>query len=199
MFTTLPSSLLCRCGIAALVSHHVPYTFTLKVLSKISSVNPSKSPCGTSVVHPALFTRMSRRPNFLMVSLIKRWPCAWSLMSACTYAPSVASAAATCCPASTDETELTTTCAPSSARRIAVDSPMPLEDPVTMATLPLSSLIRPRLDASANFAVDKPHQKQRDCRKHQPLQNRHVGLDVLPLIAQRSASADERSVPHSTA
>jgi len=84
MVTTLPSSLFRRCGIAALVSHHVPYTFTLNVLSKMSSVSPSRSPCGTSVVHPALLTRMSSRPNVFNVSSMRCWPCALSLMSACT-------------------------------------------------------------------------------------------------------------------
>src|SRR4029078_509961 len=43
-------------------------------------------------------------------------------------------------PASTDDDELTTTLAPSAARRWAVASPIPLDEPVTIATLPSSML-----------------------------------------------------------
>lgn len=48
---------------------------------------------------------------------------------------------ATADPASTDVDELTTTDAPSAESRRAVASPMPLDDPVTIAVLPLSSFV----------------------------------------------------------
>src|SRR5438445_2436032 len=68
---------------------------------------------------------------------------------------SVGSELATAVPASTDLAEQTTTRASSAARRRAVASPMPLDDPVTMATRPARSSIggqrrgRPRLRFSA--------------------------------------------------
>ena len=42
-------------------------------------------------------------------------------------------------PASTELAEFTTTCAPSSAKRCAVRSPIPLDEPVTIATIPENS------------------------------------------------------------
>src|ERR1700684_3373291 len=50
------------------------------------------------------------------------------------------SAAATACPAATEVEELTTTETPAAPSATATDSPMPLEEPVTMATLPCRSM-----------------------------------------------------------
>ena len=60
-------------------------------------------------------------------------------MSACTYSESVDRESDTAFPASTDDAEFTTTLAPRSASRRAVASPIPLDDPVTIATLPSSA------------------------------------------------------------
>jgi hypothetical protein len=58
-------------------------------------------------------------------------------------------AADTASPAATDEAELTTTVAPNSDRRRAVASPIPLDDPVTMATRLLNSGMRWRVPLTA--------------------------------------------------
>ena len=137
--TTQPSGLWRNSGIAAFVSHHVPNTFVRNVRSKISSVSASRSGCGTTVVHPALLTRMSRRPKRSTVASSRAWPDALSEMSACRYSDSPGSDLATAWPASTDDDELTTTAAPSSDSRRADASPIPLDDPVTIATRPSSS------------------------------------------------------------
>src|SRR6056300_484980 len=57
--------------------------------------------------------------------------------------------AATASPASTEFDELTTTVAPRSPRRRATASPIPLDEPVTIATLPESSPV-PMARASQN-------------------------------------------------
>ena len=93
------------------------------------------------MVHPALLTRMSSRPNRsigarnqvvalclvadvgLHVQRLGRQRIGHRL------------------PASTDDDELTTTFAPRLGRRRAVASPMPLDEPVTIATLPSSPSI----------------------------------------------------------
>ena len=67
MLTTWPSEASRRCGMACLVSHQVPKTFTEKVFSKISSVSASRSSWATTVVHPALLTSRSSRPKRSMV------------------------------------------------------------------------------------------------------------------------------------
>jgi hypothetical protein len=90
-------------------------------------------------VVPALFTSTSRRPCRSIVSSTMRRASSWSLMSPRTYDPPTSSATAR--PASTDEDELTTTCAPSAASARAIASPIPLDEPVTIATLPSSLLI----------------------------------------------------------
>ncbi len=84
MLTTWPSLDWRNSGIAALVSHQVPNTFTSKVLRKISSVSASRSVWGTTVVHPALLTNRSSFPNRSIVASSRCWPWALSLMSACT-------------------------------------------------------------------------------------------------------------------
>src|SRR4051794_39707659 len=56
-------------------------------------------------------------------------------MSACTYIESVGNESAIAVPASTDVAELTTTLTPRSASRRAAASPMPLDEPVTIATV----------------------------------------------------------------
>ena len=72
---------------------------------------------------------------------ISACPCAWSLMSACTYKASDGNDSATAVPAATEDDELTTTRHPSSDSLRAMASPMPLDEPVTIATLPSSSPI----------------------------------------------------------
>ena len=63
-------------------------------------------------------------------------------MSAWTYMESVGSSSASARPASTELDELTTTWAPASATWRATASPMPLVDPVTIATCPSNALIQ---------------------------------------------------------
>jgi len=60
-------------------------------------------------------------------------------MSACRYSELFGNDLATCSPASTDEDELTTTLAPSSLNRRAIASPIPEDEPVTIATFPANS------------------------------------------------------------
>ena len=91
-------------------------------------MSASRSAWSITVVQPALLTRMSSRPKCSIVRAISALPCAWSVMSACTYKVSVGSDSATASPASTDDAELTTTRHPSSASRRAVASPMPLDE-----------------------------------------------------------------------
>ena len=56
-----------RCGAAARAHRYAPFTLTSRVMSQISSVNASMSVIGTQRVIPALFTRISRRPNLSTV------------------------------------------------------------------------------------------------------------------------------------
>ena len=127
---------------AALVSDQVPNTFTSNVRRKISSVSASRSWWGTTVVQPcvvhedveatealdgaveqALHLRLDRRCR----------PARRATRSG--------SAIATASPASTEVALFTTTLAPSCERRRAIAAPMPLDDPVTMATFPSNSPI----------------------------------------------------------
>ena len=104
-------------------------------------------------------------------------PCAWSLMSACTYNDSVGSDSATAVPASTDDDELTTTFAPRSANRRAVASPIPLDEPghdrhpVVESVHPCASSV---------------------CRSAEPtLRAVHVFLETERLILRRFTADDE--------
>ena len=98
-------------------------------------------------------------------------------MSACTYSDSVGSDSATAVPASTEDDELTTTLAPRSARRRTVASPIPLEDPVTIATLSSSLSIPARLLR---------------CPAAEPtLRAVHVFLETERLILRRFTADDE--------
>src|SRR5436309_6344684 len=57
--TTQPAPVARRCGIAATVSCHVPTTLTSYNRRNTSGVAASRSPCGITIVVPALFTRTS--------------------------------------------------------------------------------------------------------------------------------------------
>jgi hypothetical protein len=95
IITTLGSGDWRKNGMAAFVSHQVPNTLTSNVRRKISSVSASRSAWSTSLVQPALLTRMSSRLNRSRVRVTIACPCDWSLMSACTYRASVGSDSAT--------------------------------------------------------------------------------------------------------
>src|SRR3546814_7499945 len=58
--TTFPSSLRFRCGMAALVSHHVPKTFTSNVRRNTSSVSASRSWWGRSEEHTSELQSLMR-------------------------------------------------------------------------------------------------------------------------------------------
>ena len=59
-------------------------TFTSNVRMRMSSVRASRSRWSTRVVHPALLTRMSSRPNRSMAAATSARSWASSAMSACT-------------------------------------------------------------------------------------------------------------------
>ena len=62
----------------------------------------------------------------------------------------------TASPASTDDDELTTTVAPSADIRRAVSSPIPLDEPVTMATRPLNSDMPADVSGHCRSNQDRP-------------------------------------------
>src|ERR1700730_9671069 len=101
---------------------------------------------------PALFTRMSRSPNASIAEFTSRWPPSQSatLSAIAIAAPPMPSiSATTCCagvrslpdPSAAPPTSLTTTLAPSAAKRSACSRPMPRPAPVMMATRPSSAPI----------------------------------------------------------
>src|SRR5215207_1968985 len=95
---------------------------------------------------PALFTRMSTLPNASRALLIK--PCAWlSSVTSQTAASTRPPSSCICSTSPASRSSLlaaTTPAAPSLASASAVASPMPLEAPVTTATLP-SNFATPKL------------------------------------------------------
>src|SRR5215469_5520062 len=119
-----------------------PRRLTASTKSKKSSSRARRSACGITRVLPALLTRMSSRPSVLPivaarlsiagVSCAGVWLARWPVPGRLAISPSAAAASLA---------KVTTTRAPSSAKRRAVEAPRPLLPPVTSATLPSSMAI----------------------------------------------------------
>src|SRR5579884_270678 len=107
---------------------------------------------------PALLTSTCRSPKASMAELIRRWPPSQSatLSALAMASPPMALISSTTCwagvrsspePSMAPPRSLTTTLAPSWAKRSACSRPMPRPAPVMMATLPSSAPMRRRLSA----------------------------------------------------
>src|SRR5580704_459214 len=141
MFTTsatrrgLSSAAWRRCGNAAYVQYSNPRRLMRTIRSHSST---GASTTGPSSITPALLMRVSRRPSLPTACAIARSASAWIVTSAVItvdVAPSARSRSASSSSRSVRRATSATR-APRPASETAVASPMPLDAPVTSATVP---------------------------------------------------------------
>src|SRR6516165_6688575 len=156
--TTRPCPLAASNGRQARTVANGPRRLTASTKSKKSSSRARRSACGITRVLPALFTRMSSRPSVLPIASarasIARVSCAgvrqarWPPPGRLAISRSAASASLP---------KVTTTRAPASANRRAVEAPRPLLPPVTSATFPSSM---PMLDDACSIGCGRERRTQ---------------------------------------
>src|SRR5215469_17026661 len=116
-----------------------PRKLTASTKSKNSSSRARRSACGITRVLPALLTKTSSRPSVLSIDVARASiaPVSWAVVRLARW-PVPGKLAISRSAASTSLPKVTTTRAPSSAKRRAVEAPRPLLPPVTSATFPSS-------------------------------------------------------------
>jgi hypothetical protein len=125
-------------GSTAWVSAYTPVRLTAITASQSSC--PTQRALRTLLEYPALLTRMSTRPSSLTTHSAKARPWAGLATSAsrATARPPAFVISATTSSRGALRRPATTTCAPSAASMSAVERPMPVPPPVTIAIFPPS-------------------------------------------------------------
>src|SRR6516162_10090340 len=156
--TTRPCPLASSNGWQARTVANGPRRLTASTKSKNASSRARRSACGITRVLPALLTRMSSRPSvgpivsarasMARVSCAGVWLARWPAPGRLAISRSAASASLP---------KVTTTRAPASANRRAVEAPRPLLPPVTSATFPSSM---PMLDDACSIGCGRERRTQ---------------------------------------
>src|SRR5262252_7687619 len=149
MFTMDPPPRWRMAGTACFMPRKTPLALMLMRVSQCVVLRVSRS---YEPLIPALFTRISRRPQVPIVVLTascQSSSLATSSLTNCAWPPSALIFSATARP-SASITSATATIAPSRAKMMASLSPIPCAAPVTIATLPpsLMGILRARVPSS---------------------------------------------------
>src|SRR5215813_6807294 len=149
MFTMDPPPPCRMAGTACFMPRKTPLALMLMRVSQCVVLRVSRS---YEPLIPALFTRISRRPQVPIVVLTascQSSSLATSSLTNCAWPPSALIFSATARP-SASITSATATIAPSRAKMMASLSPIPCAAPVTIATLPpsLMGILRARVPSS---------------------------------------------------
>src|SRR6516164_745112 len=156
--TTRPCPLALSSGSQARTVAKGPRKLTASTKSKNSSSRARRSACGITRVLPALLTRMSSRPSVVSIAVARLSiaPVSWAGARLARW-PEPGRLAISRSAASASLAKLTTTRAPASANRRAVEAPRPLLPPVTSATFPSSM---PMLDDVCSIGCGRERRAQ---------------------------------------